>query len=147
MIWIANISIPTSSPPVAPGPFVEDQQTADPLSSHQPGKKWIVTCSLWESGLRFKVKVMWRDFTKLPMSMLPASSRSCLDLQSELEEDSHDERCHHWQGTWTLQTVTQKPQRELSGGRHGVKQTWAVVVSGKQVIIPNWRATSSRHNR
>lgn len=27
MIWIVNISIPTSSPPAAPGPFLEDQQT------------------------------------------------------------------------------------------------------------------------
>lgn len=52
MIWIANISIPTSSPLVAPGPFLEDQQTADPFSSHQPERKQIATYSPWESGFR-----------------------------------------------------------------------------------------------
>lgn len=42
--------------------------------------------------------------------------------QSELEEDSRDQRCHHWQGSWNLQATTQKLQKELGGGRHGIKQ-------------------------
>jgi len=95
-IWIANISVPTSSPLAAPGPVLGHQQTPDPPEApiSQEGNK-LQPAASGTLASDLKVKVMRRDFTKLPPSTLPASSRSCPDLHSQ-----------GWKRTATISDVT-----------------------------------------